>query len=795
MKKKGIRGVLAAVLVVSLLSACTGPKQESENTPGASAEPKGENTPEESAEPEGPQTEEAEGSAQEQGGAGQEDTLDSADSADNMETDEGNTDKVDAEAAGFSMEELEALLAGLEPIYKPYTGERPQFGGVNAGSEAELVIPSPSLEKYTIEPDLSNVDNLWQFYITEEFAAKLSQNGFAVSGEAGFEFYEIYENDRYDQIANFVTVDSMMHTYHLYFAHLMKNVEKEYLYAYLTLLSRKMQESSMTQYELLKGSEWESAAERNVAFFTVGAKLLDDSVEIPEYAEETVLYELNAIGQAKGIEMSKVLGDYEDYSQYKPRGYYAGDAWLERYFQGMMWYGRIHFTQEREDLDRSAFLISAAALEDGEIYGLWEAIYSVTAFFAGASDDAGVCEYIPLIQEAYGDGLAVDKLAGTEAAFARFHEMTAKLSPPQVHSMPIDDGADNVVPGFRFMGQRFTIDGAIMQKLVYSNVKENSAGERRMLPDVLDVPAALGSDTALKILEESGAADYAGYSENMEKLRNALAANHGELWSASLYAGWLNTLRPLLEVKGEGYPFFMQGEEWAKKNLECFAGSFTELKHDTVLYSKQVMAEMGGGWDKEPDDRGYVEPEPLVYARFKNLAVSTAQGLKACGMLDGADEENLNRLAELANQLYIISNKELRDEVLTDDEYELIRCYGGNIEHFWYETIKEQNTDGGFSGRDCPAAVVVDIATDPNGEVLEAATGNPSCIYVVVKVDGKLKIARGSVYSFYQFAWPMSDRLTDEQWRQMIGAQVGEDGFYERDESLRQPEWTESYRN
>lgn len=786
MKKKRIRETLAVVLVISILSACAGPKQEGGSEPAASAEP------------EGTRTEEPAASAED--AANQEDAL-SETVSNNEDTVQGNLSGADGETTDngnedtFSAEKLEALLAGVEPVNRPYTGERPQFLGVNSHSEMQPVIPSPSVEPYTIEPDLSNVENLWQFYVTDDFAEKLSRNGFVVSGEAGFEFYEIYENDRYEQIANFVTVDSMMHTYHLYFAYLMKNIEKDYLYAYLTLLSRKMQESSIAQYEQLKGSEWESAARRNVAFFTIGARLLGDSVEIPDYVEDDVLYELDAIGQAKGIEMSKVRGDFEDYSQYKPRGYYAGDVWLEHYFQGMMWYGRIHFTQEQEDLDRSAFLISEAALENGEIYGLWEAIYSVTAFFAGASDDAGICEYIPLMQEAYGDGLAVDKLAGTEEAFARFHEMTAKLAPPQINSVPIDDGADNVINGFRFMGQRYTIDAAIMQKLVYSDVKENSAQERRMLPDVLDVPAALGSDTALNILEESGAVDYAGYAENMAKLRNALAANHGELWSASLYAGWLNTLRPLLEVKGEGYPFFMQGEEWAKKNLECFAGSFTELKHDTILYSKQVMAEMGGGWDREPDDRGYVEPEPLVYARFQNLAVSTAQGLRAYGMLNEADEENLNRLAELANQLYVISNKELKEEPLTEGDYELIRCYGGNIEHFWYETIKEQNTEEGFSGRDCPAAVVVDIATDPNGEVLEAATGSPSCIYVVVKVDGKLKIARGSVYSFYQFAWPLSDRLTDEQWRQMIGAQVGEDGYYNRDESLKQPEWTESYRD
>ncbi|MDE7341479.1 MAG: DUF3160 domain-containing protein [Lachnospiraceae bacterium] len=781
MKRKRIKGILAVVLVISILCACAGTERESgtQNAPVEAENVK-------------------EGETQE---PAQEENAESADAeADNMVPDSVAQENADAQGSDddntdmetLSPEELEALLADIKPIDRPFTGDRPFL--VKSGDEQAVDMAAPSVEAYTVAPDLSNVDNLWQFYLQDGFKTQLAENGFVVFGEAGFEFYEIYENNRYEQIANFVTVDSMMHTYHLYFAYLMKNVEKEYLYAYLTLLSRKMLESSVSQYELLKGSEWEEAAMRNVAFFTIGAALLGDRVEAPDYVEEIVSYELDAIGQAGGIKESKITGEFEDYTQYKPRGYYADDIRLERYFQAMMWYGRIHFAQDNVELDRSALLIAEAVLADEEIYGLWEAVYAVTSFFAGASDDAGVCEYIPLMKEAYGEDITVNGLIGTQEEFARFHEMTAKLTPPQINTIPIEDGESNVIPGFRFMGQRFTIDAAVMQKLIFSSVGEDGAGGRRMLPDVLDVPAALGSDTALQILEENGAADYAGYSENMEKLRMVLAADKDTLWSASLYAGWLNTLRPLLEVKGEGYPVFMQGEEWAKKNLECFAGSFTELKHDTVLYSKQVMAEMGGGWEQEPDDRGYVEPEPLVYMRFENLAVSTAEGLKAYGVLRTPDEANLSRLSELAHQLYVISNKELRDEVLTEEEYELIRCYGGNIEHFWYETFKAEIEEEGLSGRDCPAAVVVDIATDPNGAVLEAATGNPSDIYVLVKIDGKIKIARGAVYSFYQFTWPMEDRLTDSEWRQMIGAQVGDDGYYDRDPSIQQPEWTESYR-
>lgn len=678
-----------------------------------------------------------------------------------------------------------------DPAPQSFSGTRPSL--LAGGTSVDACSVTPCIQAYTIHPDLSNISNLQQFYLPEEAADKLARNGFVVQGRACNEFFELYEMNRYAQIPNFVTVDSLMHTYHLYFSYLLKNIERTYLSENLALLSRQMLAISAAQYDQLKDSQWESAARRNVAFFTVGAKLLDDGTQVPDYVKDTVSFELESIEQAGGLSMSELAEDFEDYSQYIPRGYYEGDDTLSQYFKAMMWYGRIHFPQDKEDMNRSALLMTIALSEDPQVYELWESIYAVTSFFAGASDDNGVCEYAPVIARAYGDDFALTALSKDDDAFSRFQELIATLPAPEINSIPIDDGEDNVIPGFRFMGQRFTIDASIMQNLIYQRVGENSSGKRRMLPDVLDLPAALGSDTALRILEEGGAADYAGYSRNMDMLRQALSDDNAALWSASLYASWLNTLRPLLAVKGEGYPIFMQNEEWLKKDLECFAGSFTELKHDTILYSKQVLAEMGGG-EEERDDRGYVEPEPLVYARFISLANQTSQGLMAYGMLTDEDKENLSRLSYIANQLLVISNKELADELLTDEEYEFIRYYGGTIEHFWYETIKNEGASESISTQEYPAAVVVDIATDPNGEILEAATDNPSDIYVVVKVDGALKIARGTVFSFYQFTWPLSDRLTDAKWRQMMGIAPDETGYYNYDFSLPKPAWTDSYR-
>ena len=94
-----------------------------------------------------------------------------------------------------------------------------------------------------------------------------------------------------------------------------------------------------------------------------------------------------------------------------------------------------------------------------------------------------------------------------------------------------------------------------------------------------------------------------------------------------------------------------------------------------------------------------------------------------------------------------------------------------------------------------PAALVVDVATDPNGRVLEMATGDPATIYVVVPVEGRLRIAQGSVYSFYEFEQPMSGRLTDQEWRKMMGFEVNDSGNYaEYGKAVDHPDWTKSYR-
>lgn len=654
---------------------------------------------------------------------------------------------------------------------------------------------TPQVEDYALAEDLSNVINPDDFFFSDDAKKLLVENNFVVTPMYENEFYPIYENNRYEYYPSFITSDSVLHNYHIMFDHLLKTLEEEKLSVTLEDLNAKMLAASEAQYDELEGTEWENAAARNVGFFAVGSSLLGTDVDVPDYIADEVSQELALVEGQEGITISPLMNygldlditeaNKEDYSQYIPRGHYTKSELLKNYFKSMMWYGRLTFRFKTDDEIRSAMLISLA-LDDKDSFADWETIYEPTSFLVGKSDDISYYSFMPLIEEVFGTDVTLDDVTGSDAAsFDTFVQATSKLEPPQINSMPIfnsdiNPDREKEIKGFRYMGQRFTVDASIFQRLI----DRETVG--RMLPKGLDILAAMGSDEAMNLLEEMGETKYSGYTDNMDKMQQYIAGLDEQTWTQNVYWTWMYSLLPLLEERGEGYPVFMQNLAWVRKDLQTYLGSWTELKHDTILYAKQVYAEMGGGPDEpdSKDDRGYVEPNPVLYARLAALTKMTSEGLEQRGLLSDSQKETLGILEEIVLQLKTISEKELNNETLTDAEYEFIRSYGGQLEHFYMEINKQALEESGMSAsyfmQENPAALVADVATDPNGQVLEEAIGHVYTIYAVVPVDGELRIARGGVFSYFEFPWPINDRLTDEKWREMVNY----------GEAPAQPEWT-----
>jgi hypothetical protein len=577
------------------------------------------------------------------------------------------------------------------------------------------------------------------------------------------------------------------------FDYVLKDLEQNKLYDILTQLSSGMADASYAQYQALKGTSFETAALRNTAFFSVGTKLLDSGFAVPAEAEDIVSQELALIDAHSDKNPSPVInlgGDMDgldayqaDYTQYITRSHYNQTEELQAYFKAMMWYGQMTFRSKMEDEVKSA-LLQTSALSDVELSALWANIFEPTNFFVGDCDDITYHQYAEALKDLYGADLSSAAQIADESKFAGALSIIRQMPPPQINSVPIyqTQDRDSAITGYRFMGQRFTLDAYVFQRLIDRDV------EKRMLPNSLDIPAAFGSEAALELMAGDIAA-YPAYPEQMTKLRTNISEIPQSVWTSNLYWSWMYMLLPYADAtNGAGYPMFMRNAAWTRKELNSFQGSWTELKHDTLLYAKAAMAEMGDGSDppEPPDDRGYVEPNPDVFGRLAALVKQTQTGLQKRGILTSEAEEALSVLYALSARLTEIAEKELANTPLSDHDYELIRVYGGELEHIWdtakhYElsqTIDEWS--GNTVGDDMadamtndylyqhPCGVIADVATDPNGSALEEATGYAKTIFVVFPRDGQLVLGSGAVFSQYEFIVPMSGRVTDEQWHERM---------------------------
>jgi hypothetical protein len=644
----------------------------------------------------------------------------------------------------------------------------------------EIALPS-QYTGYELPVTLDEVDNQDLFTLSPSQRALLENDGFVVVPAEYNEFYTLYQSLHDQQNPLFITTDSVLHVYHLLFDKVLRTAEEEYFYPDLVSLSRGMLWASEEQLDDLRGTALEQVATRNVAYFAVPLKLLDPGAEVPQEVSGLVETELMRIDAHEGFAQSSILTDYqEDYSQYAPRGHYTRSETLQRYFKAMMWYGRLNFRLKDEDETRSALLITQALsmLElDGEPAShVWARIYEPTVFFVGATDDLNLYQYQSLITEVYGS------IPEDPAAFLDddelhiFIDAARELPPPRINSMWlwVGQGRDEETQGFRFMGQRFVIDAYIFQQLIYDHVQD------RFLPKGLDVLAALGSDEAYRLLDEMGETRYPGYVEQMGKVQGEIAALEMDSWTQNLYWSWLHALRSIISEKDSAYPAFMRTRAWTQKDLHTALGSWTELKHDTILYAKQAYAALTA-MPPQVQVAGYVEPNPEAYARLVSLTRMTLDGLESRGLLTSDDKESLVYLERLLLSLKAIAEKELRAESLTEEERQMINDYGDVLENLTVAAADKPH-DGGSVDEE--AAVVADVATDPNSaRVLEEAIGRIFEIYVVVDADEELIITKGGAFSYYEFAWPMENRLTDESWREMLAGS----------EPPPRPEWTSSF--
>jgi len=548
---------------------------------------------------------------------------------------------------------------------------------------------------------------------------------------------------------------------------------------------------------------------------------------IPSYVGGEVKAEIKNIEAHEGFKPSAIFNSpdsqnsyKEDYSQYVPRGHYTRSEALKRYFKAMMWYGRMAFflkggpdalVSEKDATIATiqASLISAelpnVKVNDATCWETWNRIYSVTSFFVGTADDLTPYEYLEAIGKVFGTEFDVSQLANEEALLNLKAELAQMrnpeiyggsgiclISPPVTKEKLYECLAET--KGMRFMGQRFVPDSYMFQNLVFPAVgmyvgdgepftmKITAFDRQRCFPRGLDVMAVLGSERAYEILKAEGDTEYQGkdtsYDEQLSELREEFGAFTEKDWNRNLYWSWLYALRPLLGDFGEGYPTFMQTDAWKDKELQTALASWTELRHDTILYAKQSYTPAATAMPPQAQPVvGYVEPVPEFYSRMLTLTRMTRKGLAELDALSSEEKSRLENLESILEKLIIISQEELEGKELSESDYEFIRNFGQALNSIVV----------GVEAKGKETTLVADVHTDANPpmEVLEEGVGYIDLALVAYKVpDGRIILGAGPTLSYYEFRWPMElGRLTDEQWKEML----------EQGQQPPRPDWIDSF--
>lgn len=661
-----------------------------------------------------------------------------------------------------------------------------KFEKTNIEVPYEPVKYTPKVRPYKVKTDLSNIENLEQFgEFSEEQKELLIKNNFVVNPTKEEQLFYIYEDNEYKDIPSFITTDSVLQVYHIFYDYTLRTLEDQKLLGLLEELTDKMLNNSISIHNNIENEEIKNIQLKNIAFFSVAKLCLEKDIpaDVPKEAKDMALDEFEKIKAHTGFEKSSLFPYELDYSQYIPRGHYTRSKDFERYFKAMMWYGQAPFPlyTDEEKKERNveqtlqALLITYSIYSDKDSYDKWEQIYEPTNFFVGNSDDLNLYQYGDLLFSIYGKEPDLDKL-NNDKKLDEFYNESEGLPEPKI-SPKYTAVTTPAGKQFRFMGQRYVLDAEIIQELVEPII--------RPIPSGLDVMGVLGSDRAEKIqMDKEENQDWKDYPKIFKKLRDKFGKLEDKEWKSNMYQGWLWTLKGLLEPYGKGYPSFMTNEAWMDKNLNTALGSWSELKHDTILYGKQSGAECGDGYSFVV---GYVEPNVEVYEKLLWLTKFSRKNLKERDLLIENIDAKMEQFEELLSFLINCSVKELNNEELTEEEYERIGIYGGTLEFLtssfageglrWFEITSETDKN---------MAVIADFHTiAPNnyspGGYMEAGVGPAFEIYAVVPIKDKLYLTRGAVFSYYEFIF--NERLTDERWQKMIKENREPD----------MPEWTNSF--
>ena len=584
-------------------------------------------------------------------------------------------------------------------------------------------------------------------------------------------FAMFYLQAFHEDLPVFISADAIMHAWHRAYDQLLIETERTAFSPLLTELLVGLRK------RLLTAGAKPAVRDGLDEYLTVAHSLLLDQVQTPQAggSAERVRKAFNAARSAEGDSLELFGKPREtDLTQFKPRGHYESQPDLIPYFRAMIWLGRMDFRAlqttpsgrqifQRDQLEAS---VLTRELMDSKAMARWEAMDQSIAALIGRHDNATPKDVDTLLS-ALGAHNLKDVEKQSDAQLLAGMKKTAFGS--QLILSDWMGKLEGVPPlpnnsAFALFGQRYTLDGHTLHSVVEDRVPH------RQLPTALDVGfSVFRSNTALGLIgPEVGQTNLGGALASM---RTLVDGQKEEYWTSSLYTLWLAALRGMSPEDSAGLPKSMRTDAWARRTLLTQLGSWSELRHDTILYAKQSYSTYI--LCKFPD--AYVDPYPEVYRRLaqsSDLGLAFVKSLEnVSGKKHDAIRDYFSGAKQTFGKLEEMARRELEGKRLTTEQLAFVNdmivahespggggCGGGGETTYsgWYRqlfyTAEVQD----------PELTIADVHTSEDG-ILHVGKHHPLQAVISIDDGSGPRVFTGAVYSFHQVV--SKTRLSDAEWR------------------------------
>jgi len=729
---------------------------------------------------------------------------------------------------------------------------------------------------FSADPAVVNTNKQWgdpgyRYFDSRLNAAELGvlkTNGFVVSerlSSSSFAdlFYKLWKDD----LPVFISTDAILQAWHRTYDAILEETEETYLMnSVQTILDGMASQLTAASAQVGNGVLKDSLLDADY-FLAVARSLLagTNTAPVPSLLRQDprVAETLTNIQAEQLQQVDDFMGFCRvvDFSQFKVRGHYTHTERLGRYFQCMMWLGRIDIPVAGGPFERcpnakrfasprelGMAIVLWHLLNQSGKFASWAAMEQIIETFVGWTDSMTFGQLDGLLAGAGIRTLAdMPDLATLQKLQADI--VAGALGVQNIRSdwfeQPLSGALSYALPQtFTVFGQKFVPDSWAFSQTVFESILwvENGVTNKvqRRVPGALDAAfAILGNNQVVPELvaqmkgtfQDSSRPhalkwrDAKPYQHNLAAVRAVMDQQTTDAWESNIYMSWLACLRelsaPSLDPK---YPESMRTHAWAMKTLNTQLASWTQLRHDTILYAKQSYT----GWGQCVYPKGFVEPQVGFWQRLgsmANLAASLVSGLPYQGtyllttnewqITDPSTGESnlvattisvplpeiqtnqvahLRRFADTVAMLQTLSEKELAQACFSSDEELFIRnliqilnpggsgsprTYTGWYPRLFYRTIYWTD-DVEFHknyGADAPVALVADVHTDvPDlllgdpGSVLHEAIGRVNLLMLAVDNGGDRFVCAGPVLSHYELE-VIGDprRLSDDEMLGITG--------------------------